>query len=88
MNARTDQRHPQRADLASFAVGRLPGRELERIAQHLLSCDDCCQEVLRVPDDHLTSLLRRPAAAGTASPNGQAAEGPRPSRPLTSSRED
>jgi len=50
--------HPPADRLAAYAQGRLDEPEIDKIEQHLSSCDSCCQAIREQPDDSLVAKLR------------------------------
>jgi serine/threonine-protein kinase len=54
---------PNPETLAAFARGELPAQELAAIAEHVGTCEACCQALQLVPNDSLAGLARAAAVA-------------------------
>lgn len=50
--------HPSDDDLAAFSAGKLNVVESDRIEQHLVNCEQCCQTLSGLPEDTLVVRLR------------------------------
>jgi serine/threonine protein kinase len=79
--------HPSPADLAAFAVGKLPDADAAAVAAHLESCPDCRRAAASAPGDSFVSRVRdaRPSQppGGTQVPGAGARSlaGPPPDLP-------
>ncbi len=61
--------HPSPDRLSDYALGRLIGREMDEIEQHLSACDSCCQLIRIQPEDALVAKLRGRGAATFGEPS-------------------
>jgi serine/threonine protein kinase/putative intracellular protease/amidase len=52
------RQHPSRAELAAFALGRLPQQQAAEVERHVAGCEACCRVLRAVPDDTLVESLR------------------------------
>src|SRR5262249_42863199 len=68
--SQVQQTHPTPEQLRAFALGRLGPEEAAELERHVASCDSCCAELNRVPDDSLLGRLR----AGQTTPGMAAAD--------------
>jgi serine/threonine protein kinase/putative intracellular protease/amidase len=56
--------HPTAEELLAFAQGRLPEREVERLEEHVLSCETCVKALADAPGDTLVNMLHGATIAG------------------------
>lgn len=55
--------HPLDADLAAYAVGKLPDLRAALMEHHLSQCDRCARVVANAPNDRFVELLQKKEAA-------------------------
>lgn len=58
----TPTEHPDKDQLVAFGLGKLDSDEAEKIADHLDSCKDCSETIVRMQDDTFVSLVRNAPA--------------------------
>src|SRR5262245_24068186 len=68
--------HPTPETLAAFARGDLPPAELETVAEHIGTCNECCAVIRGLSDGAIGSLVRAAGAKCFAPPNPPAAAVP------------
>jgi serine/threonine protein kinase len=66
--------HPSAECLSAYAQGWLDELEMDKIEEHLSSCDSCCRWIRDQPDDSLVAKLRRGNAAPRVAENASTIE--------------
>ncbi len=74
----TEQAHPTSAELRGFAQGRLPPGAMAQVESHVATCDSCCQQLAKMPDDTLVQLAREAATQGFRTDEKRSKSAPKP----------